>query len=435
MKSNLHKARRRNAKLYPVYKMFSWDLLFFYAIEFLFCTLTKGISATQVLIASGLYRLFKVMCFVPATAISDIFGKRKSIILGNLLWIVHCFILIFLPGFSSIVLAYLVLAMGANLKSISESNLLYDSVSTKGGDGLYEKLDAKGGSLYYILDGIASLIAGYLFVVDNYLPVYICLAFIVVSTIISCFFKEIYEPSRESKGNEICNLVKQYRSDLKVSMKFILKSRRMKSYIIFGAVFYGIISIFGTYKSDLITDLGVSEEEFSMIYAILSLIGGFSIKLIKPLEKRFKNRVLTFLSLTFTFSTILIGFFVTRFTGKLIIPIVLLFYCLIQMAESIWYILEYKYLKHFTESEMRNKITLAYEFVGCITASIMAVLGGLLLEVVDIKNAFLLVGLASFTIMVLILDYMRTRFGLKAKEYRKEDIEFVEKEEEKITNE
>lgn len=37
----LNKIRRKNAKLYPIYKMFSWDLLFFYSIEFLFYTITK----------------------------------------------------------------------------------------------------------------------------------------------------------------------------------------------------------------------------------------------------------------------------------------------------------------------------------------------------------------------------------------------------------
>ena len=38
---HLKKIRRKNAKLYPVYKMFSWDLLCFYSIEFLFYTITK----------------------------------------------------------------------------------------------------------------------------------------------------------------------------------------------------------------------------------------------------------------------------------------------------------------------------------------------------------------------------------------------------------
>ena len=84
---------------------------------------------------------------------------------------------------------------------------------------------------------------------------------------------------------------------------------------------------------------------------------------------------------------------------------------------------------------MRGKITFAYEFINGIVASIMSILGGLVLKVIDIKDAVLVVSLASLAILILILDYMRTRFGLKPEQYSKEDIEFIDKVEEKVTNE
>ena len=31
-----NRARRKNAQLYPIYKMFAWDLLCYYSIEYLF---------------------------------------------------------------------------------------------------------------------------------------------------------------------------------------------------------------------------------------------------------------------------------------------------------------------------------------------------------------------------------------------------------------
>ena len=103
---------------------------------------------------------------------------------------------------------------------------------------------------------------------------------------------------------------------------------------------------------------------------------------------------------------------------------VLILYAIQKMDTSIWYILEAKYLKNFTKEDMRNKITFTYEFIGGIAASIFSVLGGLLLELINVQNAFLIIGLISFAAMILTLDYMRTRFGLKPEEYTKEDIEF-----------
>lgn len=421
----LSKKRRINAKLYPIYKMFSWDLLFFYSIEFLFYIKTKRITASEVLIINGLYLLFKIIGQIPAVAITDFLGKRKSIILGNILLIIYMLILLFLPGAFSVILANIFFALGYDMKTIAESNLLYDSVSTKGGEGLYSKLDAKGGSWYYILDGVASLTAGYLFVINNYLPMIICLTFIIISTILSFGFKEIYEvKKKDRKKHGLKNILKEYNSDLKSSFKFILKSKRMKAYILFQIVFYSLISIIDTYHSDLLTDIGIPEEQFSMIFAVLTLIGGISLSFKKPIEKRFKNRTLSFLSLMYIGACIIIGTVASLHADQAIIPIILVMYAVQKISTSIWYILEYKYLKNFTTENMRNKITFTYEFIGGIMASIFSILGGLLLEIINVENAFLIVGLFSLASMIIVLDYMKKRFGLKPEEYKKEDIEF-----------
>ena len=63
----------------------------------------------------------------------------------------------------------------------------------------------------------------------------------------------------------------------------------MKAYVIFAAVFYGLIKIMSTYKSDLLLDIGVAEEQFSMIYAVLSLIAAISVTYSRKIQRYFKN--------------------------------------------------------------------------------------------------------------------------------------------------
>lgn len=424
-RSKLSIARRNNAKLYPIYKMFSWDLLFYYSIEFLFITMTKAVAVSELLMISALYFIMRILTQIPAVAVTDFLGKRKSIIFGNVLILIHMIALIILPGASSVIVSNLIFSFGYNIKLIAESNILYDSVATKGGDGLYSKLEGMGGSWYYILDGIASLVAGYLFVINNYLPMFVCLGFITISVILSFKFQDIYEvDEKQNKG--IKTLIKEYKNDLKTSCKFIVKSKRMKSFIIFGAVFNSIISVASTYRKDLLTFIGVGSEQFSMIFAILTLIGGISISFKKSIEKKFKNRTLAFISIIYIMSCIIIGTFSSLISNTTIIPIILVMYAIQNISISIFWILDYKYLKNFTEENMRNKITFTYEFIVCIVSSIVSVLGGLLLDKINTNNAFLILGLASLAIMTLVLDYMRKRFGLKPEEYSKEDIEFVE---------
>ena len=405
--------------------MFSWDLLFFYSIEFLFYTITKSLTASEVLIINGFYLLFRIIMQIPAVAITDFLGKRKSIIIGNVFLIIYVLILICFPGAISIIIADLVFALGYNMKTIAESNLLYDSVSTKGGEGLYSKLDAKGGSFYYILDGIASLVAGYLFVINNYLPMLICLSFIIISTILSFKFKDVYKVNIDKKENlGLVNTLKNYGIDLKICFKFILKSKRMKAFILFQIVLYSVIEIINTYNSDLLINIGIPEQQFSMIFAVLTLIAGIALSLKRPIEKKFKNRTLAFISLMYIGACIIIGIVSSIFESQMVIPIILIMCTIQKINVSLWYIFEPKYLKNFTTENMRNKITFAYEFIGGIVASFFSVLGGLLLNILNVKHAFLVVGILALVSIIIVLNYIKTRFVLKKEEYIKEDIEF-----------
>ena len=170
--------------------------------------------------------------------------------------------------------------------------------------------------------------------------------------------------------------------------------------------------------------IGIPEEQFSMIFAVLSLIAGFALSIKSTIEKKYKNRTLSFLALNYIGACVIIGIISSIYTGTPIIPIILFMYVVQRMSTAIWYILEEKYIKNFTKEDERNKITFTYEFIGAIFASISSIIGGLLLNVFSVQNAFLIVGLVSLALMIVTLDYMRTRFGLKPEDYKKEDIEF-----------
>lgn len=60
-KKKVSKKKRNNAILYPIYKMFSWDLLSYYSVEFLFLTITKGVTSSQVLMITSVYIISKII--------------------------------------------------------------------------------------------------------------------------------------------------------------------------------------------------------------------------------------------------------------------------------------------------------------------------------------------------------------------------------------
>ena len=423
----ISKKRRNNAILYPVYKMFSWDLLCYYSIEFLFLTITKGLSASQVLMLTSVYIISKIIFQIPSVVITDFLGKRKSMILGNIFVATYLILLILSYNIYMIMIAMLFCGFGYAIKGISEGNLLYDSVATRGGDGIYTKLDSKGASGYYIIDTVLAIISGYLFVINNYIPMYISLLFVILSIIISFKFKDIYRGKQQKNKEKFSNFIKGYSKDIKNSFKFIKQSKRIRAYIIFAAAFYGIIKVMGTYKNDLLIDIGVTEEQYSMIYAVLSMIAAISVTYSRKIQRYFKNKTLTFLSLLYIISIICIGLITFSITNTIALPIVLIFYTVTRICDSQWYVTQYTYLKNFTTASSRNKISFTYELITGIVASIMSLIGAVILDITNIRYAIIFVGLLFLAIMIIILDYMRTRIGLKPKQYTKKDLEFIEK--------
>lgn len=414
------KVKKRNAKIFPTYKMFSWDLLFFYSTQYLFYTMVKGLSPGEILKVDAFYPLFIIVMQLPAAICADFLGRKKSLILGNAIMVLYVLLIIILPGFIGIFIANIVYALGYSIKSVQETNILYDSTATKGGEGLYPKINGKGATGYYILDGIASLVSGYLFVINKYLPMIICLIFTIIATILATRFEDIYINKLE--GHEITNRLKEYKKDFKGSIKNIISSKRLRALLIFMGIFNALISIIGTYKGNILIELQVNPETFSIINAVLTFISGIASAFQDKIHKKFKNKSFAVLAMTFVTSIIIIGI-ILNIQSKYILPIVLILLSIRYITMANYYVLAERYSKNFSTPKTRSRISFAVELSTNIIEGISLYLAGILLDGTNITFATLFIGLTFLMLFVLSLDYMRTRIGLKPEEYDKKDIE------------
>ena len=120
--------KKLNARLYPIYKMISWDLLFYYSIIYLFLTQAKHFSASQVLLGEA---FFTASCFIvqiPIGLLVDRFGKKNSLVLANICMCIFTIILIFTKNYSQLLIAFFIDSIGYVIKGICETNILYDSL-------------------------------------------------------------------------------------------------------------------------------------------------------------------------------------------------------------------------------------------------------------------------------------------------------------------
>ena len=417
------KAKQINVNLYTRYKMLSWDLLFYYAIIFLFFTQTKGISAADVLLAESFYPIFKIIFLVPATILINSLGKRKSLIIGN--FFVFLAILVYIIGlnFAFIVIGELLSAIGFIIKGVCESNMIYDSLEKNEKRGArFAKIEGQGTSYYYYIDAISSVIAGFLFSINGYIPMILCLICTIISLYLSTKFKDIDERKKVNKY-EVAKECK----DLINSFKLFGRSPRLKNLIFFGALVSAIILSLTMLRSSIMQDIGIPSQYFGIIFAVLGLISGIAAKNESRFHKKFKNKTLASLAIPFVFSCIILGVCCSVNIGyEFNVGVVLIVFLIQYIARGPFYPLIKQYLNNFTTATLRTKISSSFNLLENILRFLITFAASNLLRVTTTANTFTILGCVLAIIVVLMLDNMRKKVGLKPEQYSERDTKIME---------
>lgn len=416
------KGKQKNIQLYPIYKMFSWDLLFYYAIIFLFFTQVKGISAADFLLAESFYPIFKVIFLMPATILIDKIGKRKSLITGNLFLAFSMLIYILAVNFEMILLGEFFAAIGFIIKGVCETNMLYDSLEKNEKRGIiFSKIDGKATSRYYYIDAILSVISGFLFAINGYLPMIFCLLTTIASVVMATKFEEIDNIEIKEK----VKIGKEFK-DLRKSLKNILKSTRLRNLLIFGAVFSGLLSAISNLRSSILSDIGVPAQYFGIIFAVFGIVSGIAAKNQHRIHNKFRNKTLATLSLPVVISCIFLGLWCAMGLNYIVTLIPLLIVFLIQyITKGPFYTLIRQYLNNFTNSDLRTKISSSYNMLESLFRSVICLFSSFLLRYTTTANTFTIIGCIATVIIVLMLDNMRKKVGLKPEEYKEKDTKIL----------
>ena len=426
-------AKAKNRRIFPIYKMFAWDLLFYYSISFLFLNQEKGLSASDIFLGDSFYAMFKILSqpFIPV--VINILGKRKANIAGNIFIAISILLMILLEGsIRNLVIAMLSMAIGFAFKGICESCILEECIN---GDknSVFSKIDSRGSTYHYILGAISSVATGFMFVINPYIPMYLCFIFCLIATLIS-FKLEHYEIKKGKIKNTHPIKLFIKRLDLaKLEYTFIFKSKRIHALLLFTFLFNGVLYIRSAITSSMFVDIGIPNQYFGIISAIFTIFAAIATWKQNFFQDRYKNRVLTFFSLTESITFILIGITaILNLYYCLTVSVILLMMAIQNIIKGPYYTLIKRYKNSFSNEHISTKIYSTINLMEDLGAMLVSFIVSILLKYTTTAYASLIIGIASLILFIIVLDYMKTRLGLKPEEYRKQDIEFNPKENRKV---
>ena len=423
--SNIKLYKKRNRKLFVLYKFLANDLLFYYTISFLFLSNIKGLSTAQIVFAESFYPIFKLIFQFPCTIGIQKFGKKRSLLFANLCVGIYLFLVLILNTTFELILANVFCAIGFVIKGIAESNFLFDSLEdTENKKENFSKLEGKASAGFFFIDAITALATGFLYLINPYIPMILSCVCMIFAILIACFFYEI--PISQTNEETIPTFSKQLKSQISDTIsgfKYILKSTRLRALILFNALLVSLLILMVTLHRSILDSVGVTSEYFGIIFAVMGIVISFSSSRSVHIHEKYHNKTLSVLGTLLTVSVIITGLCtIINLPKTLMYFILLLMISISYMVKGPHYVLIKQYLNSFCDSNMRIKIYSANLFFEYIcTASISMITSGLL-NYFSSSYATLIVGLTSFILMLFLIRYMSTRVGLKPEEYSEKDV-------------
>ena len=405
----------KNIKLFPIYKMISWDLLFFYAIIFLYLVQVKNLSAQQVLLAEALYNVAIMLFLIPSGKIVDKIGKKNSVIIANLGMAVSIVIILIMNNFYHLIIAYSVMAFGYSIKTIAENIILYDSIPSGSKRGkIFSLIDGKASSYYYYIDAVTSIATGFLFVINPYIPIILCLVMCIVSTLLACKFQHT---NTTSKANNP-------KVSLKEAFQHVKNSKRLLYLILFYAIFSGLLYNLSSLRSSLFKDLSLNAQYFGIIYALLQIISGTTARYQNKIHNKFKNETLAVLGIPLTVSCILIGILGSLKSDNFIFSVIMMLFILQNVLKGPYRTLIVRYMNNFTNRAIRTKLATIESLAYYAITVFFSLTSSWLLGRTTTANTFIVIGVVATFLLGTLLYFMKGRVGLQPEQYPDEDLKY-----------
>ena len=165
----------------------------------------RGFSLVQIGFAETIFHITSLICEIPSGLLADIYGRKKMLVLSNLMAIVGDIVMALSGGFAIVCLSMPFHAMAYNFASGSGDALAYDSMKLCNKEAGYERYTSNQSIIYRLANGASTLCAGVALWM-GYRPAYIISALMgTVTLLVTLQLKEVHIETEDKADNQSDN--------------------------------------------------------------------------------------------------------------------------------------------------------------------------------------------------------------------------------------
>jgi MFS family permease len=275
------------------------------------------LTLTEVMLLQSIYSLSLALFEIPSGYIADVFGRKKSIVLGTILSFIGYLFFSFFDGFYTFAIAQALVGIAGSLISGSDSALIYDTLLETGNENTYTKIEGKNYAIGNFSEATAGIIGGFLAVSSIYLPVYIQTTILFLSIPIAV---TLVEPKRNIKNK----LNQSFKAILEVVQFAIVDNIKIRWLIIYSSAM-GLATLSTAWLAQpFFKEVGVPLIYFGILWAGLNIATGLTSINAHQFDKKGNTRkVLILLSLAIITLFVTLGMNITIY-GLIIIMFIYL---------------------------------------------------------------------------------------------------------------
>lgn len=244
----------------------------------------QGVSYEQLGVLSAFLSATVLLLEVPTGAVADRLGRRKSLLVSTLLYIVMTGGFVLAGSFWAFLPVYFARALAKGFLSGSSSSWLYDVLEERSATEEYTRIRGRGKTAQWVSLTLTVSVGGVLYTVDPLYPFY-CTA--VLNGIAFAVIWTFPEADHREEGVDHADPVRAVRQTLE-TIRTQTDDRTLRVYLVVICSFYGVISAANTYIQPLVAEtysgpaglgLGISSllpvgAALGGLYAVARLLSG-----------------------------------------------------------------------------------------------------------------------------------------------------------------
>lgn len=223
-----YKKLNRSISIYPIFYGLTADLIFWIAINTLFLTTVKHLSASQINSIEAISTVVGIFFQLILVKIVRRIGNLNSVKLGVTLLFLSVLLNIVSKNYIGFLLAEIFYVIGFVFKHMDNVILIKDLKYLNRSDE-YINYQTKGSTIYSLITLLISAISGFMFNINPYIPVIICLIVCFINIILTNF---IYEVPVNDKNID--------NKEYKINKKYF--SKKIIMMILLYGLFYAMIN-------------------------------------------------------------------------------------------------------------------------------------------------------------------------------------------------